>query len=96
MDFPKFCMDLETHFFGRRCTTQGATTSSTGGLELRLGKNPSRSFRPVKSAEMFWQFLGSCSFRVSLAHDVGAMHLTTDMDAHVMLSKFSRSYELIT
>ncbi|GJU10332.1 hypothetical protein Tco_1132728 [Tanacetum coccineum] len=34
-----------------------------------LGKNPSMSFRPVKSAEIFWQFWASCSFRVSLAHD---------------------------
>ncbi|GJS51919.1 hypothetical protein Tco_0625281 [Tanacetum coccineum] len=38
-------------------------------LELRLGKNPSRSFRPVKSAEILWQFWTSYSLRVSLAHD---------------------------
>ncbi|GKG50420.1 hypothetical protein Tco_0521520, partial [Tanacetum coccineum] len=34
-----------------------------------LGKNPSRSFKPVKSAEIFWQFWASSSFGVSLAHD---------------------------
>ncbi|GJX89766.1 hypothetical protein Tco_0343092 [Tanacetum coccineum] len=38
-------------------------------LELRLGKTPSRSFRPVKSAEILWQFWASSSFGVSLAHD---------------------------
>ncbi|GJS93378.1 hypothetical protein Tco_0800346 [Tanacetum coccineum] len=38
-------------------------------LELRLGKTPSMSFRPVKTAKSFWQFGASCSFRVSLAHD---------------------------
>ncbi|GJR36829.1 hypothetical protein Tco_1212513 [Tanacetum coccineum] len=38
-------------------------------LELRLGKNPSRSFRPVKSAEILWQFWTSYSLRVSLAQD---------------------------
>ncbi|GJX16751.1 putative reverse transcriptase domain-containing protein [Tanacetum coccineum] len=38
-------------------------------LELRLGKIPSRSFRPVKSAKILWQFWASCSLRVSLAHD---------------------------
>ncbi|GJT95803.1 hypothetical protein Tco_1091321 [Tanacetum coccineum] len=31
-----------------------------------------------------------------LSYPVGAMHFTTDIDAHVMLSKFSGSYELIT
>ncbi|GJS38239.1 hypothetical protein Tco_0563282 [Tanacetum coccineum] len=39
-------------------------------LELRLGKTPSRSFRPVKSAEILWQFSASSSFGVSLSHDV--------------------------
>ncbi|GKA07315.1 hypothetical protein Tco_0686539 [Tanacetum coccineum] len=38
-------------------------------LELRLGKIPSRSFRPVKSAEILWQFWASSSFGVSLAHE---------------------------
>ncbi|GKA08116.1 hypothetical protein Tco_0687447, partial [Tanacetum coccineum] len=38
-------------------------------LELRLGKTPSRSVRPVKSAEILWQFWALISFGVSLAHD---------------------------
>ncbi|GKC13767.1 hypothetical protein Tco_1010549, partial [Tanacetum coccineum] len=38
-------------------------------LELRLGKNPSRSFRPLKSAEKFWQILELCSLRVPFALD---------------------------
>ncbi|GJT82693.1 hypothetical protein Tco_1057035 [Tanacetum coccineum] len=38
-------------------------------LELRLGKTPSRSFRPVKSPISLWQFWASSSFGVSLAHD---------------------------
>ncbi|GJV90247.1 hypothetical protein Tco_1538060 [Tanacetum coccineum] len=38
-------------------------------LELRLEKNPSRSFRPDKSAEILWQFWTSYSLRVSLAQD---------------------------
>ncbi|GKC17061.1 zinc finger, CCHC-type containing protein [Tanacetum coccineum] len=38
-------------------------------LELRLGKIPSRSFRPVKSAKILWQFCASSSFGVSLAHE---------------------------
>ncbi|GJY70955.1 hypothetical protein Tco_0474658, partial [Tanacetum coccineum] len=38
-------------------------------MELRLGKIHSRSFRPVKSAEILWQFWASCSLRVLLAHD---------------------------
>ncbi|GJU43619.1 reverse transcriptase domain-containing protein [Tanacetum coccineum] len=50
----------------QRCKTHGATTSSTGA---QMGKNPSRSFRPVKSAEILWQFWASSSFGVSLAHD---------------------------
>ncbi|GKB93722.1 hypothetical protein Tco_0979859 [Tanacetum coccineum] len=38
-------------------------------LELRLRKTPFRSFRPIKSAEILWQFWASSSFGVSLAHD---------------------------
>ncbi|GKA50926.1 hypothetical protein Tco_0744122 [Tanacetum coccineum] len=38
-------------------------------LELRLRKTPSRIFKPMKSAEILWQFWASSSFRVSLAHD---------------------------
>ncbi|GKB17004.1 retrotransposon protein, putative, ty1-copia subclass [Tanacetum coccineum] len=47
-------------------------------LELRLGKTPSRSFRPVKSAEILWQFWASSSFGVSLAHD-GSWSKSTDV-----------------
>ncbi|GJT36004.1 hypothetical protein Tco_0926423 [Tanacetum coccineum] len=38
-------------------------------LELILGKNPSMSFRPMKSNEILWQFWTSSSFKVSLAYD---------------------------
>ncbi|GKA01646.1 hypothetical protein Tco_0674311 [Tanacetum coccineum] len=38
-------------------------------LDLRLGKTPSRRFRPVKSAKVLWQFWASSSFGVSLAYD---------------------------
>ncbi|GKA99145.1 putative reverse transcriptase domain-containing protein [Tanacetum coccineum] len=38
-------------------------------VKVRLEKTPSRSFRPMKSADILWQFWASCSFRVSLAHD---------------------------
>ncbi|GJX25936.1 retrovirus-related pol polyprotein from transposon TNT 1-94 [Tanacetum coccineum] len=66
MDFLEFYKELEAEFLG-------ASTKLTGlqilQLELRLGKIPSRSFRPVKSAEILWQFWASCSLRVSLAHD---------------------------
>ncbi|GKA07983.1 hypothetical protein Tco_0687314 [Tanacetum coccineum] len=47
-------------------------------LELRLGKTPSRSFRPVKSAEILWQFWASSSFGASLAHD-GSWSKSTDV-----------------
>ncbi|GKA62164.1 hypothetical protein Tco_0761683 [Tanacetum coccineum] len=38
-------------------------------LDLRLVKNPSRSFKPVKSAGILWQIWASSSFGASLAHD---------------------------
>nr|GFA06046.1 hypothetical protein [Tanacetum cinerariifolium]GFA06077.1 hypothetical protein [Tanacetum cinerariifolium] len=38
-------------------------------LELRFWKIPARSSRPVKSAEILWQFWASCLLRVSLDHD---------------------------
>nr|GEX57014.1 zinc finger, CCHC-type [Tanacetum cinerariifolium]GEX61598.1 zinc finger, CCHC-type [Tanacetum cinerariifolium] len=38
-------------------------------LELRLRKTPSRSLRPLKSADIFLQFYASCSFRVPFALD---------------------------
>ncbi|GJR24353.1 hypothetical protein Tco_0972880 [Tanacetum coccineum] len=66
MDFPEFCMELESHFWGAGSKLIGLQLLQ---LDLRLGKSPSRIFRPVKSAEIFWQFWASCSFRVSLAQD---------------------------
>ncbi|GJT75384.1 hypothetical protein Tco_1042109 [Tanacetum coccineum] len=66
MDFPEFYKELEAEFFGAGAKLMGLQLLQ---LELRLGKNPSRSFRPVKSAEILWQFWASSSFRVSLAHD---------------------------
>ncbi|GJZ96086.1 hypothetical protein Tco_0668420 [Tanacetum coccineum] len=66
MDFPEFYKELEAEFFGAGAKLMGLQLLQ---LELRLGKTPSRSFRPVKSAEILWQFWASSSFRVSLAHD---------------------------
>ncbi|GKB30055.1 hypothetical protein Tco_0869456, partial [Tanacetum coccineum] len=54
MDFLEFYKELEAECFG-------AGTKLTGlqllQLELILGKTPSRSFRPVKSAEILWSIL---------------------------------------
>ncbi|GJR71749.1 retrotransposon protein, putative, ty1-copia subclass [Tanacetum coccineum] len=66
MDFPEFYKELEAEFFGAGAKLMGLQLLQ---LELRLGKNPSRSFRPVKSAEILWQFWTSYSLRVSLAQD---------------------------
>ncbi|GJX51008.1 hypothetical protein Tco_0277853 [Tanacetum coccineum] len=66
MDFPEFYKELEAEFFGAGAKLMGLQLLQ---LELRLGKTPSRSFRPVKSAEILWQFWASSSFGVSLAHD---------------------------
>ncbi|GJV41610.1 hypothetical protein Tco_1420050 [Tanacetum coccineum] len=66
MDFPEFYKELEAKFW---CVGTQLIGLQLLQLELRLGKIPSRSFRPVKSAKMFWQIWASCSFRVSLAHD---------------------------
>ncbi|GJX53903.1 hypothetical protein Tco_0282272 [Tanacetum coccineum] len=66
MDFPEFCKELEANFRGEGSQLIGLQLLQ---LKLRLGKNPSRSFEPVKSAEIFWQIWASCSFRVSLVHD---------------------------
>ncbi|GJU71021.1 zinc finger, CCHC-type containing protein [Tanacetum coccineum] len=66
MDFPEFYKELEAEFWGASAKLMGLQLLQ---LELRLGKNPSRSFRPVKSAEILWQFWASSSFGVSLAHD---------------------------
>ncbi|GKC02501.1 hypothetical protein Tco_0994111 [Tanacetum coccineum] len=64
--FPEFYKELEAKILG-----EGAQLMELQflQLELRLGKNPSRSFRPVKSAEILWQIWASSSFEVSLAHD---------------------------
>ncbi|GJX93185.1 hypothetical protein Tco_0347771 [Tanacetum coccineum] len=59
-------MELEAEIFGAGAQLMGLQFIQ---LELRLGKNPSRSFRPVKSAEILWQFWASSSFGASLAHD---------------------------
>ncbi|GKA44582.1 hypothetical protein Tco_0737306 [Tanacetum coccineum] len=66
MDFPEFYKELEAEFWGASAKLMGLQLLQ---LELRLGKTPSRSFRPVKSAKILWQFWASCSLRVSLAHD---------------------------
>ncbi|GJY25171.1 hypothetical protein Tco_0399897 [Tanacetum coccineum] len=51
--FPKFYKELEAEILGEGGQIMGLQFIQ---LELRLGKNPSRSFRPVKSAEILWQF----------------------------------------
>ncbi|GJU24989.1 hypothetical protein Tco_1163610 [Tanacetum coccineum] len=66
MDFPEFYKELEAEFFGSGAKLMGIQLLQ---LELRLGKTPSRSFRPVMSAEILWQFWTSYSLRVSLAQD---------------------------
>ncbi|GJX86417.1 hypothetical protein Tco_0337191 [Tanacetum coccineum] len=58
--------ELDAEFFGEGTKLMGLQLIQ---LEIRLGNNPSRSFRPVKSAEILWQFWALCSLRVSLAHD---------------------------
>ncbi|GKE04692.1 hypothetical protein Tco_1396710 [Tanacetum coccineum] len=57
--------ELDAQFLGAGAQLMGIQLLQ---LELRLGKTPSRSLRPVKSAEILWQFWASCSLRVSLAH----------------------------
>ncbi|GJR16144.1 hypothetical protein Tco_0798796 [Tanacetum coccineum] len=66
MDFPKFYKELEAKFWGASAKLMGLQLLQ---LEHRLGKTSSRSFRPVKSAEILWQFWASSSFGVSLAYD---------------------------
>ncbi|GJZ68882.1 hypothetical protein Tco_0632432 [Tanacetum coccineum] len=61
MDFLEFCKELEARFWGEGSQLIGLQLLK---LELRLGKNTSRIFKPVKSAEIFWQIWASCSFRV--------------------------------
>ncbi|GJV42494.1 hypothetical protein Tco_1420934 [Tanacetum coccineum] len=66
MDFLEFYKELEAEYFGAGSKPMGLQLLK---LEIRLGKTPSMSFRPVKSAEILWQFWASSSLRVSLAHD---------------------------
>ncbi|GJZ07769.1 hypothetical protein Tco_0542052 [Tanacetum coccineum] len=66
MDFLEFYKELEAHCLGADAQLMGIRLLQ---LELRLGKIPSRSSKPMKSADILWQFWASCSFRVSLAHD---------------------------
>ncbi|GJV31756.1 hypothetical protein Tco_1392156 [Tanacetum coccineum] len=66
MDFSEFYKELEAEFLGGSAKLMGLKFLQ---LVLRLGKTPSRSFRPVKSAEILWQFWASSSLGVSLAHD---------------------------
>ncbi|GJU31293.1 hypothetical protein Tco_1174882, partial [Tanacetum coccineum] len=67
MDFLEFYKELEAKFLGVGAKLIRLQLLQ---LELRFWKNPSRSFRPVKSTKILWQFWASSSFRVSLAHDV--------------------------
>ncbi|GJZ95078.1 putative reverse transcriptase domain-containing protein [Tanacetum coccineum] len=60
----KFYKELEADFFGADENLIGLQLLQ---LELKLGKISSRSFRPVKSAKILWQFWASSSFRVSLS-----------------------------
>ncbi|GKD74512.1 hypothetical protein Tco_1332794, partial [Tanacetum coccineum] len=48
MDFPEFYKELEAEFWGSSAKLMGLQPLH---LELRLGKNPSRSLGSVKSAE---------------------------------------------
>ncbi|GJV53112.1 hypothetical protein Tco_1448853 [Tanacetum coccineum] len=66
MDSPEFYKELEAEIYGVGEKLMGIQFLH---LELRLRKNPTRSFRPVNSAEILWQFWTSYSLRVSLAHD---------------------------
>ncbi|GJW02835.1 hypothetical protein Tco_1561691 [Tanacetum coccineum] len=66
LSFLEFYKELEAKILGDGAQLMGLHFIQ---LELRLGKNPSRSFWPVKSAEILWQFWASSSFGVSLAHD---------------------------
>ncbi|GJZ32346.1 hypothetical protein Tco_0577782 [Tanacetum coccineum] len=66
MDFLEFYKELEAEFLGASAKLMELQLLQ---LELRLGKNPSRSFRPVKSAEILWQFWTSYSLRGSLVQD---------------------------
>ncbi|GJW08627.1 reverse transcriptase domain-containing protein [Tanacetum coccineum] len=96
MDFPEFYKDLEAHFLGSGAQLMGLQLLQ---LELRLGKIPSRIFRPMKSAEIFWLFWASCSFKVSLAHDGSwskfslVFFLATKDETRGILQNFIRQIE---
>ncbi|GJZ82243.1 hypothetical protein Tco_0647416 [Tanacetum coccineum] len=66
LGFPEFYKELEAEILVEGAQLMGLHFIQ---LELRLRKTPSKSFRPVKSAESLWQFWVSSSFGVSLAHD---------------------------
>ncbi|GJX56711.1 hypothetical protein Tco_0286608 [Tanacetum coccineum] len=68
MDFSEFYKELEAKILDAGEKIMGLQLLQ---MDLRLGKNPSRSFRPMKSAKILWQFWASSSFGVSLAHDGG-------------------------
>ncbi|GJS97327.1 hypothetical protein Tco_0804295 [Tanacetum coccineum] len=87
MDFLEFYKELEAEFLGEGTKLMGLQLFQ---LELRLGKNPSRSFRPVKSVEILWQFWASCSLRVSLAHDGETLARGKDETKHTSLTLFLR------
>ncbi|GKE16629.1 hypothetical protein Tco_1424206, partial [Tanacetum coccineum] len=70
---PEFYNELEDEILGEGEKLIGLQFIQ---LELRLGKTPSRSFRPVKSAEILWQFWASGSFGVSLAHNGSWSNMT--------------------
>ncbi|GJZ49518.1 hypothetical protein Tco_0603708 [Tanacetum coccineum] len=53
-----FYKELEVEFLGSSVKLMGLQLFQ---LELRFGKTPSRSFRPIKSAEIFMAFGHSCS-----------------------------------
>ncbi|GJR87645.1 retrovirus-related pol polyprotein from transposon TNT 1-94 [Tanacetum coccineum] len=87
MDFPEFYKELEAEIYGAGAKLMGLQFLQ---LELRLGKTPSRSFRPVKSAEILWQFWTSYSLRVSLAHDGETLARGKDGTKHASLTLFLR------
>ncbi|GKE46876.1 hypothetical protein Tco_1478134 [Tanacetum coccineum] len=66
MEFPEFYKELEAEFLRAGAKLMRLQLLQ---VELRLEKTPSRSFRPVKSAKILWQFWTSYSLRVSLAQD---------------------------